>query len=138
MLTRLLLLMSVLSCTAQASDPPVLFRNATVITMDGASVLEKHDLLVQDGRIARISSTGTAIAPAGTSGVDGSGRFLMPGFAEMHAHVPGPEPAGYAEDLLTLFVAHGITTIRGTLGQPLHLELRGRIDSGELFGSRLF
>jgi hypothetical protein len=135
---RLLLLLSALSCTAQAADAPVLFRNATLITMDGASVLEKHDLLVQDGRIARISSTGTAIAPAGTTVVDGTGRFLMPGFAEMHAHVPGPEPAGYAEDLLTLFVAHGITTIRGTLGQPLHLELRGRVERGELIGPRLF
>jgi imidazolonepropionase-like amidohydrolase len=91
MLTRLLLLMSVLSCTAQASDPPVLFRNATVITMDGASVLEKHDLLVQDGRIARIAPTGTTAAPAGTTVVDGNGRFLMPGLAEMHAHVPAAE-----------------------------------------------
>jgi imidazolonepropionase-like amidohydrolase len=116
----------------------VLFRNATVITMDGGSVLAKHDLLVQDGRIARISPTGTAPAPEGTTVVDGTGRFLLPGLAEMHAHIPGPEPAGYAEDLLTLFAAHGITTIRGTLGQPLHLELRSRIERGELIGPRLF
>ncbi|MDP9199783.1 MAG: amidohydrolase family protein [Pseudomonadota bacterium] len=135
---RPFLLLSVLSCTAQAAEPPVLFKNATVITMDGGRVLEKHDLLVQDGRIARIAPTGTAAAPAGTTVVDGTGRFLLPGLAEMHAHVPGPEPAGYAEDLLTLFVAHGITTIRGTLGQPLHLELRARIERGELIGPRLF
>lgn len=135
---RLLLLLSALSCNAQAADPPVLIRNATVITMDGASVFEKHDLLVQDGRIARIAPTGTTAAPAGTTVVDGTGRFLMPGLAEMHAHVPGPTPAGYAEDLLTLIAAHGITTIRGTLGQPLHLELRARIERGELIGPRLF
>jgi hypothetical protein len=135
---RLFLLLSVLSCVAQAAEPPVLFRNATVITMDGASVLEKHELLVQDGRIARISPTGTAPAPDGTIVVDATGRFLMPGLAEMHAHVPGPEPAGYAEDLLTLFAAHGITTIRGTLGQRLHLDLRNRIERGELIGPRLF
>jgi imidazolonepropionase-like amidohydrolase len=135
---RLFLLLSALSCIAQAAEPPVLFRNATVITMDGGSVLAKHDLLVQDGRIAQISPTGTASAPEGTTVVDGTGRFLLPGLAEMHAHIPGPEPAGYAEDLLTLFAAHGITTIRGTLGQPLHLELRSRIERGELIGPRLF
>jgi imidazolonepropionase-like amidohydrolase len=135
---RLFLLLSALACIAQAAEPPVLFRNATVITMDGGSVLAKHDLLVQDGRIARISPTGTAPAPEGTTVVDGTGRFLLPGLAEMHAHIPGPEPAGYAEDLLTLFAAHGITTIRGTLGQPLHLELRSRIERGELIGPRLF
>lgn len=133
-----LLLLSVLSCVAQAAEPPVLFRNATVITMDGGSVLAKHDLLVQDGRIAWISPTGTAPAPEGTIVVDGTGRFLMPGLAEMHAHLPGPEPAGYAEDLLALFAAHGITTIRGTLGRPSHLELRNRIERGELVGPRLF
>jgi imidazolonepropionase-like amidohydrolase len=135
---RFFLLLSVLSCVAQAAEPPVLFRNATVITMDGGSVLTKHDLLVQDGRIARISPTGTAPAPEGSTVVDGTGRYLMPGLAEMHAHVPGPDPAGYAEDLLALFAAHGITTIRGTLGQPLHLELRSRIERGELMGPRLF
>jgi hypothetical protein len=134
----LLLSLSVLSCIAQAAEPHVLFKNATVITMDGGRVLAKHDLLVQDGRIARISPTGAVAAPDGTIVVDGTGRFLMPGLAEMHAHVPGPEPAGYAEDLLTLFAAHGITTIRGTLGQPLHLDLRNRIERGELIGPRLF
>lgn len=123
---------------AQAAEPPVLFRGATLITMDATGVLERHDLLVRDGRIARIAPTGAIEAPAGTTLVDAGGRFLIPGLAEMHAHVPGPEPAGYAEDVLLLYLGHGLTTVRGMLGQPAHLELRSRLERGELTGPRLF
>jgi imidazolonepropionase-like amidohydrolase len=93
---------------------------------------------VQDGRIARIAPAGGIEAPDGATVVDATGRFLLPGLAEMHAHVPGASPAGYAEDVLLLYLAHGQTTVRSMLGQPLHLELRGRIERGELPGPRIF
>ncbi|MBX3704077.1 MAG: amidohydrolase family protein [Steroidobacteraceae bacterium] len=130
------LLSLLLPCAATAAEPPLLFRNATLITMDAPGVLEGHDLLVQDGRIARIA-TGIA-APDGATIVDATGRYLLPGLAEMHAHVPGAEPAGYAEDVLLLYLAHGQTAIRGMLGQPAHLDMRARLARGELLGPRLF
>jgi imidazolonepropionase-like amidohydrolase len=135
---HLCLLLSLLPGAVQAADPAVLFRNATVITMDKSGALAGHDLLVRNGRIARIAPTGTSPAPDGAMIVDASGRYLMPGLAEMHAHVPGPESAGYAEDVLLLYVAHGLTSIRGMLGHPMHLELRGRIERGEMIGPRFF
>lgn len=136
---RLLGLLSLaLLSAAQAAEPPLLFRDATLITMDAPGVLEGRDLLVRDGRIARIAPTGVIVPPAGTIIVDAGGRFLMPGLAEMHAHVPGPDPAGYAEDVLLLYLGHGLTTVRGMLGQPAHLGLRARLERGELPGPRLF
>lgn len=131
-------LLALVGLTAQAAEPPVLFRNATLITMDEPAVLERHDLLVQDGRIARIAAAGRIAPPAQATVVDAAGRFLMPGLAEMHAHVPGPEPAGYAEDVLLLYLGHGLTTVRGMLGRPAHLVLRARLEHGELLGPRLF
>lgn len=133
-----ILLLPLAALAAQAAEPPLLFRNATVITMDGPGVLERHDLLVSDGRIARLAPAGAVAAPAGATVVDATGRFLMPGLAEMHAHVPGQEPPGYAEDVLLLYLGHGLTTVRGMLGQPAHLELRARLERGELLGPRLF
>ncbi len=136
---RLLLpLLAAAACVSQAAAAPVLFRNATLITMDEAGVLERHDLLVQDGRIARIAPAGGIAAPEGATAIDATGRFLVPGLAEMHAHVPGPQVPGQAEDVLALYVAHGLTTVRGMLGHPSHLELRRRIEDGELLGPRLF
>lgn len=42
------------------------------------------------------------------------------------------------KEVLFLFAANGITTIRGMLGHPRHLELRAKVRSGEILGPRLF
>jgi dihydroorotase-like cyclic amidohydrolase len=52
--------------------------------------------------------------------VDGRGKYLIPGLAEMHAHIPGGQAADtIVERTLFLYVAGGITTIRGMLGHPV-------------------
>ena len=61
----------------------------------------------------------------------------MPGLAEMHAHVPPVDDLEPMKDVLLLFAANGVTTIRGMLGHPRHLELRSKIQSGEILGPRL-
>ncbi len=66
------------------------------------------------------------------------GKYLIPGLAEMHAHVPPIDDMEPMKDVLFLFAANGITTIRGMLGHPKHLELRSKIQSGEVLGPRLF
>lgn len=118
--------------------PPVLFRNAQVVTMGEAGVLPAADVAVMDRRIVRIAPGGSLDAPEGAVVVDAAGRTLMPGLAEMHAHVPGPQVRQYAEDVLLLYAAHGITTIRGMLGHPWHLELRAALAEGRVLGPRLY
>jgi amidohydrolase family protein len=61
----------------------------------------------------------------------------------MHAHVPTPQVeqqlgAGYAERVVFLFLANGVTTIRGMLGHPAHLVLRERLRRHELLGPTLY
>ena len=70
--------------------------------------------------------------------IDGKGKYLIPGLAEMHAHVPPNENIESHKEVLFLFAANGITTIRGMLGHPKHLELRSMINSGEVFGPRFY
>src|SRR3990172_9731685 len=58
----------------------------------------------------------------------------MRGVAEMHAHIPGGQaPPEYTEGVLFLYLANGVTTIRGMLGAPPHLELRERAARGEIW-----
>lgn len=121
-----------------ADTETVLFRNVNVVTMTAPRVERGRDVLVRDGRIERIARSGRIADPPGTRVIAGTGRFLVPGLAEMHAHVPGPKQRQYAEDVLLLYVAHGVTTIRGMLGDPWHLELRGQIERGEVLGPRLY
>src|SRR6266700_2890015 len=67
---------------------PVVFRNATVLTMDPSSgVLRDGDVLVTDQRIAAVG-TGLAV-PDGTAEIDASGGILMPGMVDALQEVPG-------------------------------------------------
>jgi imidazolonepropionase-like amidohydrolase len=113
------------------------FVNVNVIPMDSERVLEEHTVVVRDGRIAAVGPAATTEVPAGATRIDGRGRYLLPGLAEMHGHLPGAN-AAVAEDILFLYVAAGATTVRGMQGHPAQLELKRRVDAGEILGPRMW
>jgi imidazolonepropionase-like amidohydrolase len=108
--------------------------NVTVVPMDGEHVLERQTVIVRDGRIAAIGPVDHTPVPTGAQRIEGRGGFLMPGLAEMHAHIPGPQDPRFQEDVLFMYAANGVTLVRGMLGHPTHLELRERTARGELIG----
>ena len=111
---------------------------ASVIPMDGERVLPDHTVLVKDGRIAAVLPAVEVTLSDETEVVSGEGRFLIPGLAEMHGHLPGPNsPPALTEDVLMLYLANGVTLVRGMQGHPSQLVLRDRIEAGELRGPRL-
>jgi imidazolonepropionase-like amidohydrolase len=110
--------------------------NVNVLPMTDETIVPGQTVVVQDGRIAAIGDVDTLPVPEGATVVDGTDRFLMPGLAEMHAHVPGTGTDAL-DRVLTLFVANGITTMRGMLGRPSHLQLRRDLLEGRVFGPRL-
>ena len=112
--------------------------SATVLPMDGERVLADHTVLVENGRIAAVLPAAEVALGADTAVVSGEGRFLIPGLVEMHGHLPGANsPPALTEDVLMLYVANGVTTVRGMQGHESHLELRDGIEAGELIGPRL-
>ena len=116
----------------------IVIRNVGVVSMTSPKVLEKQNVIVRDGVIESVS-TRLAKMPDGTKVVDGTGKFLMPGLAEMHGHVPPANaPNGATEDTLFLYVANGITTVRGMLGHPGQLELREKSKKGEIVAPNLY
>jgi imidazolonepropionase-like amidohydrolase len=107
--------------------------------MDTDAVLSDQTVVVADGKIASISSSGTAKVPAGAVKIDGKGKYLMPGLGELHAHIPGGSaPDADVERTLFLYVANGVTTIRGMLGHPRHLVYRERVAKGDVLGPRIY
>ena len=112
----------------------------TVLTLDAEErVLEDHTVVVSDGLIAAMGPSDELPAPEGAEVVDGAGRWLVPGLVEMHGHLPMPGgPAGFDDDVLMLYLANGVTTVRGMLGHPSHLALREEIAAGTRAGPRLF
>ena len=112
------------------------FVNVNVIPMTSESTVPGQTVIVTDGVIARIGDVEETAVPDEATIVDGTDRYLLPGLAEMHGHVPGGNSANL-ERVLSLYVANGVTTVRGMLGQPSHLELREEIDAGTVLGPRL-
>jgi imidazolonepropionase-like amidohydrolase len=122
-----------------AAPSLVAFVDVNVIPMDRERVLEGQTVIVRDGRIASVEPSSRARIPSGALRVDGRGKYLMPGLAEMHAHIPGPQaPEQVVRDIFALYVANGVTTIRGMLGAPNQLTLRAKTASGEMLGPTIF
>jgi imidazolonepropionase-like amidohydrolase len=112
------------------------FVGVSVVPMDSERVVENQTVVVRGGRIVEIGPVGTTKIPAEAAKIDGRGKFLLPGLADMHAHLfPGE---GAANDLaaqqLSLYLANGVTTVRNMIGAPAHLVLRERVKEGKLLG----
>lgn len=116
----------------------IVFKNVSVIPMDRDTILENQVVVAKNGVIAAIADTGKVSYNSDAVVIDATGKYLMPGLAEMHAHVPPVDDLAPMEEVLALFVLNGVTTIRGMLGHPKHLELRSKIRSGEITGPRFY
>lgn len=121
---------------ACAADGDVLFRGAVLVAIDPATPAAPQDVLVRDGRIVDISPMKRGRRVRDTLVIDAGGKFLMPGLVEMHAHMPALE-APQLQPVLDLFLAHGVTTVRGVIGEPGQLLLRGQLADGKRRGPRL-
>ncbi|MBC7844018.1 MAG: serine hydrolase [Gemmatimonadaceae bacterium] len=104
-----------LSVTRPRARPrgSIVLRGARVITMRGNEVLENADIVVTDDHIASIGARGASALPTGVRVIDVTGKTIMPGIIDVHAHwalrreLLEPEaPSTYAN------LAYGVTTIR--------------------------
>lgn len=123
-----------------ADDSILAFVGVTVLPMtNGEVVLRGYTVIVENGQIAAVGPSGAVDVPEGARILDGAGRWLLPGLAEMHAHLPPPGTSREEmEDLLFLYLANGVTTIRTMLGAPNHLEVRDAVNAGDLLGPTIF
>ena len=101
--------------------PTLVIRGATIITGNGGPPIGPADIVIRGNRIAEIRSAGTpglAMAPnrppAGAAReIDASGMYVMPGFVDMHGHSGDPDKAADPSYPYRLWLAHGVTTVRG-------------------------
>jgi imidazolonepropionase-like amidohydrolase len=99
------------------------------MTADGV-VLRDQTVLVRGDRIAGVGPRGK-IRPSGSARVvEGKGRYLLPGLADMHVHLEYFDEPG----VLTLFLASGVTSVRNMDGRPYILEWKRRVAAGDLLG----
>jgi hypothetical protein len=109
-----------------------LISSVSVIPMSKDTVLTHQFVLIESGRIKRISSYQDSInTPPSTFLIDGSGKYLMPGLTDLHVHLND-------DNNLLLMIANGVTTARNMTGHPFHLQLREKIENREILGPTLY
>jgi imidazolonepropionase-like amidohydrolase len=152
----------VLAVNASAQRQPIAFVDVTVVPMDRNGMSEHQTVLVGNGRIEQVGPTQSVRIPNGATRIDGKGKFLMPGLADMHVHFvrePLPEipaalatstprtgiPASASTDherenraYALMFLANGVTTVRNMWGSPAIRTFADEVQSGDIPGPFIY
>ena len=115
------------------------FQNVQVIDLESSPMVSSKTVIIEGESISEILDADMT-PPAGFTIIDGTGKYLMAGISEMHAHIPVSQDGNddYVKETLFLYLSNGITLIRGMLGNPYHLELRKQVEQGEVLSPRIY
>src|SRR5687767_2191416 len=134
------------SCGALlAAEPaaPLVIEHVTVLPMtaDGAPIPDAT-VTLRDGRIASIESRGKTPRGAGKR-IDGRGKFLLPGYTDMHMHLENdrgmrlwtgdkalPDGSVILEEVLTPYLANGVTQVFNLTAMSETIGQRVEVESG--------
>lgn len=124
-----------MGCTpAVDSNIITILWNCTLLDGTGNPPIQEAVLALAGDRIAYAGPISDApYAPATADTIDLSGRFVIPGLIDMHAHI---DQGRYAPKFLAQLVAFGITAARAP-SNPV-VELRERVRKGEIVGPDLY
>ncbi|WP_425237533.1 amidohydrolase family protein [Ulvibacterium sp.] len=133
------LLLAACNQAQQTTSPTaILVSDVNIVNLRNGKILENQQVVIDSGKIQGISGN-IENAESYQTKIAGKGKFMLPGLAEMHAHIPSPPTSSErTEDVLFLYLSNGITTIRGMLGHPSHLELREKAKTGVITSPRIF
>ena len=122
--TVALLLLLVALMLWPLSKPPevgvsgdMLIRGVAIVDVEGALLVPEQDVLILDGKIARVDDAGSIQGRESLIAIDGSGKFLIPGLWDMHTHTT-KLASQYQHPL---FIANGVTAVRdlwGCMNEP--------------------
>lgn len=124
--------------SASGTNQDYAFTNVSVIPMNKDTILENMTVVIKGDRITSVSPSSEIKLREGIREIEGKGKYLLPGLTEMHGHIPGKDQSQYAENVLFLYIANGVTTVRNMLGNAYHLELRERVNKNAVPGPTIF
>jgi imidazolonepropionase-like amidohydrolase len=144
-----LILVSSAGAAPAAVAQSLAFSPVTVIDVHDGVARSDMTVIVTGNRIADVGSVDEVDVPAGATIIDGTGRYLIPGLWDMHVHFSSDRIT--REIVLALFIANGVTGVRGLGGfgclercGPLSMPVRTKghrwreeIAAGDLTGPRI-
>jgi imidazolonepropionase-like amidohydrolase len=124
----------------------LVIRGVTVIDGTGAPPFGPMDIVISNNRITGVRGAGTpglamrgGRPPQGATEIDATGMYVMPGFIDMHVHAGGAPKNAEFEYAYKLWLAHGVTTVRGVpMGSHnTTISERARSDKNEIVAPRI-
>lgn len=97
-----ILVLSIAQACRAAAPNVTAFVHVNVVPMDRERLLRDQTVIIRNGIIAAVGRN--LVVPAGTNVIDGHGKFLSPGLADMHTHSESRED-------MKVYLANGVTTV---------------------------
>jgi imidazolonepropionase-like amidohydrolase len=126
----------------------LVIRNAILIDGTGAPPQGPVDITIENNRIKSVRSAGTPGLPPRPNRppqnpereIDATGMYVLPGFIDLHVHVGEKPKNPEAEYTYKLWIAHGITTVRGVPLSGNHFSVIEKVRSAknEIVAPRIF
>lgn len=150
--TVLVSLCFVTECDAQQTkqEDITVLKNVAVVDVDAGTSTPEMSVVLSAGKIKTITKTAGFNVPKNARVIDLKGRYLVPGFVEMHAHLflhPWDEQGSIMQQydrgsilkMLRVMLAFGITTVRDPGSETeAAVTLRDMIAAGKVTGPRVF
>jgi len=160
--TFILTLFLITPLYAQMADAPdrsegegpyerLIIRGGTMIDGTGSPAVGPVDIVIEGNRIVQVQNVGYPGVPINESRrpqagegdieLDASGKYILPGFFDMHAHTGGNAQGTVPEYVYKLWLAHGITSIRepgSGNGMEWTLRHKERSEKNEITAPRIF
>lgn len=131
---------------ARAQQNIYAIKNVNIIPMTSKNrIIDNATIVIDSNRIISINKS----IPANAQIIDGQGKWLIPGLMDMHVHIPvdGHFNVKYptqvatiftnTQDIMTPFVANGVTTIFDLNSRAGHFGQRNEILRGDIIGPRI-
>lgn len=128
----------------------LIIRGGILINGTGAPPVGPVDIVIEGNRITNIVNVGNPMLPIPTdrrpklaangTELDASGKYILPGFVDTHAHIGGGNKGAHASYVYKLWMAHGVTTIAepGSMnGLEWTLEEKAKSAKNEITAPRI-
>ena len=118
----------------------LILKNARIITMKGKEIIEDGEILIVNNRIEKVGKSGETVNDGSIKEIDVSGKTIIPGFIDTHAHVRVSRNVHKAETWsFAANLAYGVTTIRDPqTGTTDILSYGDMVDAGLIHGPRIY
>ncbi|MBK6485379.1 MAG: PD40 domain-containing protein [Gemmatimonadetes bacterium] len=117
------------------------FTGARLVTMDGDQVIDRGDLVIENGRITAVGASGTVTIPAGARRIDADGATIIPGLVDAHKHTTreGRDLLSQQSWEMASNLAFGITTALEPSGTPEAIfAMAEAVEAGRQVGPRMY